>query len=146
MKNKKGFTLLESLMSMLIVAIIAGGVFATLMSARRAISQPTYREDMLFALESAKDMFQNFAVNNVADNSTSWLVKDIAEERFCGNSISTLISGNDVNINCLLPETCGIDNSSFTLRVLRKYDSSHNPPTNSPYEVFFRIVCNGETL
>ena len=56
--NKKGFTLAEALVAMLLVAIMAAGVIVALMSTKRAIVAPTNREEMLFAKSYA-----NFSVS-----------------------------------------------------------------------------------
>ena len=52
MLNKKGYTIVEGIIAMLLVAIMVGGIFTALMASRRAIIEPSYREEMLYTVES----------------------------------------------------------------------------------------------
>jgi prepilin-type N-terminal cleavage/methylation domain-containing protein len=66
-KNEKGFTMLESIVAMVLVAVVVGAVFSAVMAARRAIIVPSQREDIIYAVESVSSMLKA-SVSGVSGN------------------------------------------------------------------------------
>ncbi|MDR1684470.1 MAG: type II secretion system GspH family protein [Elusimicrobiota bacterium] len=97
-KNQKGYTMLESLIAMLLVAIIAGGAFMAMISAGNAINQPVGRERVVYAVESVLDDLQFAAQfdNRTTPNafSTEPAVRDVAGlgGGFANNAASTWLT------------------------------------------------------
>lgn len=60
-KNKKGVTVLEGLIALLLLAMISVGTFSVLLSASRKSSQPDQREAMTLSMERAVHALQVFA-------------------------------------------------------------------------------------
>ena len=138
LKNKKGFTIIESVIAMLLVAIIVGGVFAALMAARRALIEPSYKEDMVYAAET---------VNNWLKTNVSGIegMEDGAGNGPCNNNSSPLSAGAHT-CNNRLPEACR-DGSSLTYTVL----NFPVPDDLGPHElilkrVIFNVDCRRDNL
>lgn len=146
MMNNKGYTILESVIAMLLVAIIVGGIFSSLMAARRAIMEPSYREEMMYAVESANNLLKNFV-----DNDTSGL--DDIKGELCQTGALDLLSEGEHSINCRLPYVCDPrQGSKFSyivtekdLSVTTSSDGVSLPPVTVRH-VVFDITCNREKL
>jgi prepilin-type N-terminal cleavage/methylation domain-containing protein len=61
MKNNKGFTILESMVAMILVSVVVGAVFSAVMAARRAIIVPSQREDIIYSVESINNILKTSA-------------------------------------------------------------------------------------
>jgi len=59
--NKKGVTILEGLIALLLLAMIAMGTFGVLLSSSRKSSTPDLREDMMYSMERAYHALQAFS-------------------------------------------------------------------------------------
>ncbi len=58
LKNRKGVTLLEGMIAMLILAVVTVGTFGVVLSSTRNASQPNFREDSILALEQIHNFAQ----------------------------------------------------------------------------------------
>ena len=58
LKNRKGVTLLEGMIAMLILAVVTVGTFGVVLSSTRNASQPNFREDSMLALEQIHNFAQ----------------------------------------------------------------------------------------
>jgi prepilin-type N-terminal cleavage/methylation domain-containing protein len=112
--NKKGFTIIESVVAMLLVAVIVGGVFTALMASRRAIIEPGNKESMAFAMDS---VYERLKTNIRVESGTNDIDNGVGSGP-CSvtNPLST---GTGKDVSCLLPDVCAQDaTASF------KYDIS----------------------
>lgn len=62
LKNKKGVTILEGLIALMLLALISVGTFSVLLSSSRKTASPDLREDMTLSIERAHHALQAFAV------------------------------------------------------------------------------------
>ncbi len=145
MMNNKGYTILESVIAMLLVAIIVGGIFSSLMAARRSIMEPSYREEMMYAVESANNLLKNFV-----DNNTNNL--DEIKAELCQEGALDLLSLDDHPINCRLPYVCDPAKSKFLYTVTEEElsvttsDDGVSLPPVKVRKIVFDITCNREKL
>lgn len=136
MLNKRGYTIVEGIIAMLLVAIMVGGIFTALMASRRAIIEPSYREEMLYTVESLSNQLKNYVD---AEGAVASL---------CGST--TPLSNGEHDCSSMLPDVCRTDgdyDSSLTYTVsgrLISDDSGGFSPTVN--EIKINIVCNGEVL
>ena len=156
LKSKKGVTLLEGLIALMLLALVATGTFAVLLSSSRKSSQPDIREEMALAIDRASQMLQVYTLSTAQRTALG----DTWTERFanglCNAGLPT--PGQTRNINCMLPPMCDTSNnrSYFKYTVV---NTAKNPrsnlstdtaesvaPTTSAYPITFEIVCNGFTL
>ncbi len=136
MLNKKGYTIVEGIIAMLLVAIMVGGIFTALMASRRAIIEPSYREEMLYTVESLSNQLKNYVdAEGIGDS-------------LCGST--TPLSNGEHDCTSMLPDVCRTDgdyNSSLTYNVegITAQDSTgaFSPTVN---QIKINIVCNGEVL
>lgn len=172
LKSKKGVTILEGLIALALLALVATGTFAVLLSASRTSSQPDIREEMALAVEKAAQKLQvyvypeGFDLDDVDDISTA------VTEGLCGTQDALyVLDEGEHNIDCLLPPICDASKSSFTYTVknlttglpntasgMRPADSIQEEEEGKwkyPEEeisgqwartVTFEITCNGFTL
>lgn len=93
--------MIESVIAMFLVAVIVGGIFSVLMASRRAIIEPTYKEDMIYAVESVKNMLKT----NIAGSSTTAYLEGVGTDP-CGMS-APLIQGTRLltGTSCVFPGT-----------------------------------------
>ena len=63
LQNKRGVTLLEGLIALLLLAVIAVGTFGVLLSTSRRASDPDIRAEMILAVERAKNVVREATVN-----------------------------------------------------------------------------------
>jgi len=120
--NKKGVTLLEGLIALLLLAVVSVGTFGVLLSVSRQAPQPTVQEEMLFAVERANNLLQIYAAELAMDGSN--LNPSVSEEPLVKNlksyfGTTPFSSGlhNGTNLKKLLPVLCDKENSSFTYTV-----------------------------
>ena len=159
LNNKVGVTILEGLIALGLLALVAGGSFAVLLSVSRQSSQPDIREEMAYAVEKANDELQLFTK----------LPSDVAvptgyPKGLCDDDETPLkvwTSGDKIehNIDCRLPPLCDVNQDShfkyFVYNVqtvnlkdkigeaLRDEDAVENMPV---IKVQFEITCNGYKL
>ena len=135
--NNKGFTLAEALIAMLLVAIMAAGVIVALMSTKRAITYPSHKEDMVFAVEKANSLLKN----GVSGNDLCDLTAPFALTPNCTGAINTT---NCHNISCLLPTACSTSQGDYFVYSVSRYDSEDTNDTKNA--INFYIKCEGQTL
>lgn len=145
-KNKKGVTLLEGLIAMVLLAVVATGSFAVLLSASRKSSGPDIREELVLAVEKAHAQLQayvfatDFSLTK-KDSFNEEMVPSAYRKGLCGNDNSPLNTGTH-NIKCLLPLICDADmaddcngdtgaKSCFVYRVSDKEMGSAKLPANA---------------
>ena len=112
-KSKKGVTLLEGLIALLLLALVATGTFSVILSVSRN-KGADFREEMALAVENANNLLQAYIVsleNNKAAAST------LFQSGPCGKNSTPLEAGFHGNeLSCLLPPICG-NNSVFSYEV-----------------------------
>lgn len=166
LKSKKGVTILEGLIALTLLALVATGTFAVLLSTSRKTSQPDTREEMALAVEKASQLLQVYIYSD-RDYLSSDLQATVDSPLCEGYDASApLATGVTHNIVCLLPPLCDRNKSYFTYIVRTKSpvlprsadlmrtrgsDGSYTGTTTSSsshnlYEVSFDISCNGFTL
>lgn len=166
LKGKKGVTILEGLIALSLLALVATGTFAVLLSTSRKSSQPDTREEMALAVEKASQLLQVYIYS-----SANYLTSDMqttVDTPLCEgyDSTSPLAIGVKHNIACLLPPLCDRNKSSFTyvlkyrnpvlprtadLMRVRGADGNYTGTATAVsshrlYQVNFEISCNGFTL
>ena len=175
LKSKKGVTILEGLIALALLALVATGTFAVLLSASRTSSQPDIREEMALAVEKAAQKLQVYVYPDGFDPDDVDGISTAVTKGLCGtqDALYVLEEGKH-NIDCLLPPICDANKSSFTYTVeelttgLPKTTSSAMPMRTSDQmqkkdpdgnnvgeedidgeyarTVTFEITCNGFTL
>lgn len=137
MLNKKGYTIVEGIIAMLLVAIMVGAIFSALMASRRAIVEPSYREEMMYTVESLANSIKNYVDMESGDL-----------DPLCGST--TPLENGEHDCSELLPDVCktgGGYNSSlkYTVSGLSVSDNTgaYTPTVN---QIKIKIVCNGEVL
>ena len=175
LKSKKGLSLLEGLLALMLLALVATGAFSVLLSTSRKSSEPDIREEMALAVERAQQMLQVYVFPNALYPDSSAMYSDFGSYTYnisrglCENEttdFATLGVGSH-NIECLLPPICDRSNSSFIYDVstgssaalrprsfdqakVKKADGTDSPVTNTvssdEINVSFSIKCNGYTL
>lgn len=174
LKSKKGVTILEGLIALALLALVATGTFAVLLSASRTSSQPDIREEMALAVEKAAQKLQVYVYPDGFDPDDVDDISTAVTKGLCGTQDALyVLDEGEHNIDCLLPPICDANNSSFTYTVdnlttgLPKTTSSAIPmrtfdqmqkknadgnnagaDINGEYArtVTFEITCNGFTL
>ncbi len=142
MKNSKGYTIIEAVIAMLLVSVVVGGIFSALMASRRAIIDPSYKEDMVFAVESANNLLKNY----ITTDKTK--VADDLKNGLCDDGTVDALSVGSHDIACLLPPVCDQANSLFSytvsdVSVTVPDVTGQNPTLKS---IKFNIMCNREVL
>ena len=142
MKNIKGYTIIEAVIAMLLVSVVVGGIFSALMASRRAIIDPSYKEEMVFAVESANNLLKNY----ITTDQTK--VSDDLRGGLCDDGTVNALSVGVHEIDCLLPPVCqsGVSSFSYTVSdvaVTVPDVTGANPNLKS---IKFNIVCNREVL
>ena len=138
--NKKGFTLAEALIAMLLVAVMAAGIITALMATKRAIIAPSNREEMILAVERASSLIRTGSLPASCNISDPLAVTPSATCDFTSNPV--VITGCH-NIRCLLPRTCQNTSAGdyFVYSVTEMSGSTQNEKIIS-----FRIQCEGQTI
>ncbi|WP_424244089.1 type II secretory pathway pseudopilin PulG [Elusimicrobium posterum] len=151
-KNKKGITIAEALISMVLLAMITVGIYGVIMASMRSAKKPNSREEIAFAIDH---------VNTI-------LKSRITRENLSVNSFNICRSGGTANYgnpsvfnitNCtdpqrFLPEMCDASQSTFEYTVtitnypLIKTDVNGNPYTENKenYSISFNVSCNGVAM
>ena len=164
LKNKKGVSLLEGLIALMLLALVATGTFGVLLSTSRKSSQPDIREEMAFAVERAMNKLQVY-VGATATGAT--LPGDVQNGLCGGDDIATADKVNDAtplaagehNIKCMLPPICDkTADSAFKYKVTASdfsakaaglvptKDQGESVALDSPQNITFDIKCNGFKL
>ena len=76
LKNKKGVTLLEGMIAILLLSVVTLGTFGVVLSSSRKVSQPDIREEMILAVEQAHHFLQGASPTMPIDGFTE-LYRDI---------------------------------------------------------------------
>ena len=71
LKNKKGVTILEGLIALTLLAVVATGTFAVLLSASRKSSAPDIREEMAYAVDKAHNLLQGYVIHQGYNSTMS---------------------------------------------------------------------------
>lgn len=154
--NKKGVSLLEGLIALLLLALIATGTFGVLLSTSRRSTQPDIREEMVLAIERAMDKMQVYV------HPSSYAYDDLPDDvqgGLCGGDSDPLSTSQAHQINCMLPPICNQSNNNsyfrYTVEQVNKpkaklYPSNQGTGAASqaanPYSITFDIQCNGFRL
>lgn len=150
MNNKKGYTIVEALIAMLLVAIVVGGIFSALMAARRAISEPSSREDTYFTAEDILNTMR--ACTSAKSMDENPMNSDYLEK--CGQMLSSGAQvremfevGEHANIaDDKLPESCtGNSSITYTVTSLPVADPDSNEQLAPLSQIDLHIVCNKGT-
>ncbi len=168
LKSKKGVSLLEGLIALMLLAIVATGTFGVLLSTSRKSSAPDMREEMALAVDRAQQMLQVY-VNANKDNISSDFGDTYATQilsGLCGDDTTPLAEGEH-KINCLLPHQCDVNNNSGFIYKVSEVSNAFRPRTTdlakkkkedgtddavvnnvaaTEIQVEFLISCNGYTL
>lgn len=174
LKSKKGVTILEGLIALALLALVATGTFAVLLSASRTSSQPDIREEMALAVEKAAQKLQVYVYPDGFDPDDVDDISTAVTKGLCGTQDALyVLEEGEHNIDCLLPPICDANKSSFTYTVeelttglpkttssaipMRTFDQmqkknadGNNAGADIDGEyartVTFEITCNGFTL
>ena len=112
LKSKKGVTLLEGLIALMLLALVASASFAVLLSASRKSGGPDIREEMALAVERATKLLQAHVFAATPSDYNDY------QNGLCGGEASSTLSTGTHNINCMLPPICDRNNgSSFSYTV-----------------------------
>lgn len=113
--NKKGVTLLESLIALMLLAIVATGTFGVLLSVTRTSATPDIREEMTMAIEKADEKLHAAYADHLAgDDSMKGLCYDPSIPSSVDNNPWV---GTGHNLNCLLPDICDMAHSGFSYSI-----------------------------
>ena len=141
LNNKAGVTVLEGIIALGLLAIVTAGAFGVLASASRKSSQPDIREEMVMAVERAKDALKQYTATDVAKLCSS------------DNDLNKPLENGTHSIKCMLPLMCDSNKSTFKYTVadgsalnhhLNGADLEENAP--SVRKITFTIECNGYEL
>lgn len=167
LKNKKGVTILEGLIALTLLALVATGTFAVLLSTSRKSSEPDIREEMALAVERATHWLQAYIVPDGTNLDQVWC----GDNGSCTRTLTDVLcpeedgSGNAVTpgqhgIKCKLPPICDKSQSDFYY-ILNESSYQFLPPADADQAktngvtdvggeplrtVEFYIKCNGFTL
>ena len=135
MLNRKGYTIVEGIIAMLLVAVMVGGIFSALMASRRAIVEPSRKEEMLYAIESLE--------NNLKNCVSSRLDEDCSIDN-CGGGSDAISIGEH---NCTLPDVCKGADDYFKYEVSgTSISDPYSSTTSTLNQIKISMKCNGEAL
>lgn len=153
--NKKGVTLLEGLIALLLLAVVATGTFAVMLSTSRKSTGPDIREEMTLAVEKASYLLQTYlyAPASTLDET----LQSNMENGLCRDPLNPDDNPLAVGIhpiNCLLPPVCDVNNNSsfsyvVSLKLFPDQSRGHGRDYSvnlKGYTVRFDITCNGYSL
>lgn len=151
MKNNKGYTIVEALIAMLLVAIVVGGIFSALMAARRAISEPSTREDVYFSGEDILNTMRE--CTNAKSNSSAPLDSDFLEKcesvKPTGTSITNMFESREnpyILDNDRLPDACTDDSKSSVYYTVKDVPvDAGTGETITLKQVKLHVVCEKKT-
>ena len=150
LKSKKGVTLLEGLIALMLLGLVATGTFAVLLSTSRKASQPDIREELTLAVDGAMQMLQTYTSGN------SW--SSPFDHGLCNDPEENAPTATGTHyVNCLLPPICDRSDTEhnyikYTIgSALTKPDSKlhsldKETISGNAYEVTFEAQCNGFSL
>lgn len=166
--NKKGVTILEGLIALLLLAMVSVGTFGVLLSTSRKAAKPDIEEEMLLTVEKTRDLLQIYSFYMLDDSTlqsdTHAAVIEAVRQALCVEDTSTNpLSTGEHTVTCMLPTICDANNSSFSYTVSdstvsasafwSKYgDNGHENSTDfgsgsvPSRQILFNISCNGYTL
>ena len=148
LQSKKGVTLLEGLIALLLLAMVATGAFAVLLSTSRKSGKPDLEEEMVLAIEHASRELQlRYQLGGEED------LPEQLQEGLCGDDSNPFGTSGSHDIGCALPSICDTLNSSFSYTVEGKSVDSRLKGSdvgisysNQTPQITFHITCNGFTL
>lgn len=148
MKNNKGYTIVEALIAMLLVAIVVGGIFSALMASRRAISEPSSREDTYFAAEDVLNTLRECtsAQSEDANPSNEKYLPKCSEILPSGSGqVWQMFEDGEHNVDeKKLPDSCTDSSSKITYSVSKM--AVEDPTTHDVIDtlsvVKLNVVCN----
>ncbi len=141
MLNHKGYTIVEGIIAMLLVAIMVGGIFSALMASRRAIIEPSLKEEMVYAMEGVlnrlKGLTDTDGIANVCDGITNPLDCDSTEGCNCDEKLPAGCKG----------ET-GLDKDKYFRYFIttQTVSDAGNKVQPQVYFITVKMKCNGEVL
>lgn len=153
LKSKCGVTILEGLIALTLLALVATGTFAVLLSTSRKSAVPDLREEMILAVEKVSRKIQMYIA---ADGTNLSSLEHVGS--YSGASV---LSSGSHSIKDELPPICDSSKSDFTYTVSLVDPASRKSGTPKPladdletvgataakaYEISFSIKCNGYTL
>lgn len=143
--KNKGFTLAEALIAMLLVAVMAAGIITALMSTKRAITTPSNKEDMVFAIETLNTYLQTAttatAVRCTQDTNFTYALEETPSCSGAINANSGYLTACH-NVRCLLPRSCDTnDTSSYFV-----YNVIADETKENGFHVNYIIKCGEEGL
>ncbi len=174
--SKAGVTVLEGVIALGLLAVVTAGAFGVLLSASRKSAQPDMREEMLLAVEKAKDKLQLYIDTQLSENSAAHahLPANVDAGLCDDDAYAALQTGVEHDItSCMLPAICDKDseNSKFSYMVgpasgassrsssknsvegssdrpatLCENCAGYTPRTLIPLTITFTIKCNGYEL
>lgn len=139
--NKKGFTLAEALIAMLLVAVMAAGIITALMATKRSIIAPSNREDMILAIERASSLIKTNNLPSECAISNALTPTSTTTCDLTSNPIK-YTGCHDIR-SCLGPRSCQNTTAGdyFVYSVTDVGGSSQNEKI-----VSFRIQCEGQSI
>lgn len=157
LNTKKGVTALEGIIALGLLAVVMAGAFGVLLSASRKSSQPDMREEMVMAVEKAKDMLQMYVnpagYSTSPDSTVSYPTGLCPDE----NGNTTPLKGGETHyIKCMLPPIC--DKTSNQSDFYYQVEDASSPSfrlvgadieggiDSSLKTITFTIKCNGYEL
>lgn len=145
--NKKGFTLAEALVAMLLVAVMAAGIITALMTTKRAIITPSNKEDMVFAVEKAASLLQmadeDSTIQEVFGSDCNSTTEALALTETESSSCTRADRAACHNISCMMPASCQGAGDYFVYKVA-KWNTNDTADTKK--EITFMINCAGESI
>ena len=148
LQNKKGVTLLEGLIALLLLAMVATGAFAVLLSTSRKSTAPDLQEEMALAIEHASRELQL----RYQPGGTESDLPEQLQGGVCGNDTDPFSASDQHYINCALPSICDGQTSSFYYTVEAKDVNTRlkgvdiGMTFDTTPNIAFYITCNGFTL
>lgn len=115
--SKKGFTVAEGLVAMVLLGLVTVGIFSAVLASVRSLRAPDIKEDMATGLANAKANIL-FAIRE-------------GQATICQNSINRDLDGVRGDASCELPVSCGP--GSTLLFYWRPEFTSNFTPSNSTY-------------
>ena len=115
-KNKWGVTLLEGVIALGLLSLAVAATFGVLLSVSRKSSRPDIQEEMLWAVERAREGLQMY-VGQPEDISSTSLPQGLCANATSAITDTTPLAVGDHQITCLLPAICDRATSSFAYTV-----------------------------
>ncbi|ACC98139.1 hypothetical protein Emin_0584 [Elusimicrobium minutum Pei191] len=170
--NKKGLTIAEAVISMVLLATVTMGIYGVIMVSLRSAKNPDMREEMMYALERASAKMKTLVeadlcaadgfsctlnsttneydckcvkyVSQETDPAKKPMRRDICDNIILDDTYSPFLTGRKHSVSCLLPEMCDSFNSSFYYEVSNI--GLPSDPAKQQYQIYFTLICNGQVL